>query len=90
MKTIIQKADNLMVDIFGGHWWKLTFKLRLKRAARRYPKATYSELIHIVNGFTDKERQDMIDSAIRDGWIAADTKENREEVFSTDLSYWEA
>ncbi|MBM7580030.1 hypothetical protein [Jeotgalibacillus terrae] len=69
-------------------WWKVTFNIRMKRAAKKYPNAGYYERILLINGFDEKQVQEMVDECVKSGWIDSDTPENREDVFYEELSCW--
>ncbi len=69
-------------------WWKFTFNIRMKIAAKKYPNAGYYELILRVNGFDDEKLNELIGEALMSMWIDSDTPENREEVFQEELLCW--
>ena len=66
----------------------LIFKIKMAIAKIKYPNAGYYERLCLINGYTKKDIDEMVERAVMEGWIIEGDKYGREEVCETEVSYW--
>lgn len=66
----------------------LIWKLKMLLTKLRYPNAGYFERVLLVAGYTKEMIDEMLDEAVKDGWINdKDDLTEREEVCRTEAYY---
>lgn len=66
----------------------LLWKFKMFLLKLRYPKAGYYERVCLAAGYPRNLIDDMVEKAIKDGWIEKNDKYGREEVCYEEVSYW--
>lgn len=68
----------------------LIWRFKMFLAKLRYPNSGYYERVCLVTGgYTKQQLDEMVEEAIKGGWIDSNSLADREDVFETEVSYWE-
>ena len=67
---------------------KLMWRVKMFVAKLRHPNAGYYERLCLINGFSKRDINEWIRDAISKGEITENNLKNREDICSSEVSYW--